>query len=136
MPNVTDRERGRRFGDLASLREVISLNHALGLLHWQGGVVVEPVDLPVPCANLHINLAHIECSDIVWATRGVGRTAALDGIAMSAIEHRCSLDDLAREPAVMIVTNTNSPRRVDEELLEGIMTMPNMANASSSRPSR
>jgi trimethylamine--corrinoid protein Co-methyltransferase len=122
-PNVHDAERGRRFGDLASLREIIRLNHRLGHLHWQGGVVVEPVDVPVPVRHLHINQAHVENADIVWATRGIGRVAALDGIRMSAIEHQCSLDDLAREPAVMIVTNTNSPRRIDEELLEGLMTM-------------
>jgi trimethylamine---corrinoid protein Co-methyltransferase len=123
VPNVHDRERGRRFGDHQSLTEILKINHALGHVHWQGGVVVEPVDLPVPLRHLHINRAHIACSDIVWATRGVGRVAALDGVMMSAIEHRSTLDDLARAPAVMIVTNTNSPRRVDEELLEGIMTM-------------
>jgi trimethylamine---corrinoid protein Co-methyltransferase len=123
VPNVSDRDRGRRFGDYQSLNEILRINHALGHMHWQGGVVVEPVDLPVPIRHLYINKAHILHSDIVWATRGVGRVAAMDGIAMSAIEHQCSLEDLAREPAVMIVTNTNSPRRVDEELLEGIMTM-------------
>jgi trimethylamine---corrinoid protein Co-methyltransferase len=123
VPNVSDRERGRRFGDYASLTEILKINHALGHLHWQGGVVVEPVDLPVPLRHLHLNKAHIETSDIVWATRGIGHVAALDGIRMSAIEHQCSLEDLASKPAVMIVTNTNSPRRVDEELLEGIMTI-------------
>jgi trimethylamine---corrinoid protein Co-methyltransferase len=123
VPNVIDRERGRRFGDAASLTEILKINHALGHVHWQGGVVVEPVDVPVPVRHLHINQAHVLASDIVWATRGIGRVAALDGIRMSAIEHQCSLDDLASEPAVMIVTNTNSPRRIDEELIEGIMTM-------------
>ncbi len=42
---------------------------------------------------------------------------------MSAIEHGCSIDDLAARPTLMTVTNVNSPRRVDEEILDNIMIM-------------
>ena len=42
---------------------------------------------------------------------------------MSAIEHGCSVEDLALRPTLMTVTNVNSPRRVDEEILDNIITM-------------
>jgi trimethylamine---corrinoid protein Co-methyltransferase len=42
---------------------------------------------------------------------------------MSAIEHGCSIEDLATRPTLLIVTNVNSPRRVDAEILDAIMTM-------------
>jgi len=42
---------------------------------------------------------------------------------MSAIEHGCSVGDLAITPTLMTVTNVNSPRRVDEEILDNIMIM-------------
>jgi len=122
-PNVADLERGRRYGDLASFEEIIKLNHALGVVHWQGGVVCEPVDVPVAQRHLAMNMAHILHSDQVWQARGVGGVAAQDSLAMSAIEHGCSLDDLAREPSLMIITNVNSPRRVDEAILDTIMFM-------------
>ena len=93
------------------------------MLHWQGGVVVEPVDLPVPSRHLDMYLAHIECSDIVWAARGVGGPQARDAIAMSAIEHGTSIEALADRPTLMTVTNVNSPRRLDEEILDNIMIM-------------
>ena len=73
-------------------------------------------DVPVPVRHLATYQAHIECSDIVWAARGVGGVQAEDAIAMSAIEHACSIEELATTPTLMTVTNVNSPRRVDEEL--------------------
>jgi trimethylamine--corrinoid protein Co-methyltransferase len=122
-PNISDRERGRRYGNLQAFRDILHLTQALGVLHWQGGIVVEPVDVPVPIRHLAAYQAHIECSDAVWAARGVGGVQAQDAIALSAIEHGCSLEELAQRPTLMTVTNVNSPRRVDEEILDNVMTM-------------
>ena len=122
-PNISDREGGRRYGDIAAFRNILRLTHTLGILHWQGGIVVEPVDVPVTYRHLSTYQAHIECSDIVWAARGIGGVQAEDAIAMSAIEHGCTVEDLASRPTLMTVTNVNSPRRVDEEILDNIMIM-------------
>jgi len=122
-PNIRDSESGRRYGDLQGFRNILRLTHALGVLHWQGGIVVEPVDVPVPIRHLFTYQAHIECADTVWAARGLGGVQAQDALAMSAIEHGCSIEDLAARPTLMTVTNVNSPRRVDEEILDNIMIM-------------
>ncbi|HUJ53897.1 MAG TPA: trimethylamine methyltransferase family protein, partial [Steroidobacteraceae bacterium] len=122
-PNIRDSEGGRRYGDLAAFRNILKLTHTLGVLHWQGGIVVEPVDVPVATRHLATYQAHIECADTVWAARGIGGVQAEDAIAMSAIEHGCSVQELAARPTLMTVTNVNSPRRVDEEILDNIMTM-------------
>ncbi|HEY0768608.1 MAG TPA: trimethylamine methyltransferase family protein [Steroidobacteraceae bacterium] len=122
-PNISDLEGGRRYGDIEGFRNILRLTHALGILHWQGGIVVEPVDVPVTVRHLATYQAHIECADIVWAARGIGGVQARDAIAMSAIEHGCSSEDLASRPTLMTVTNVNSPRRVDEEILDNIMVM-------------
>jgi len=122
-PNISDREGGRRYGDLEGFRNILRLTHTLGILHWQGGIVVEPVDVPVAIRHLATYQAHIECADIVWAARGVGGVQAQDAIAMSAIEHGCTIEALASRPTLMTVTNVNSPRRVDAEILDNIMVM-------------
>jgi len=122
-PNIRDLEGGRRYGDLEAFRNILKLTHTLGILHWQGGIVVEPVDVPVATRHLATYQAHIECSDIVWAARGIGGVQAEDAIAMSAIEHGCRVEDLLARPTLMTVTNVNSPRRVDEEILDNIMIM-------------
>lgn len=122
-PNVSDLERGRRYGTIADFRDILRLTHRLGIVHWQGGVVVEPVDVPVPIRHLEIFRAHIEYSDLVWAARGVGGEQALDAIEMSAIEHGCTVEQLAERPTLLTVTNVNSPRRVDAEILDAIMVL-------------
>jgi len=122
-PHIRDLEGGRRYGDLEAFRNLLKLTHVLGVLHWQGGIVVEPVDVPVPTRHLLAYQAHIECADTVWAARGIGGVQAEDAIAMSAIEHGCSVAELAVRPTLMTVTNVNSPRRVDAEILDNVMTM-------------
>lgn len=122
-PNISDLESGRRYGDLEAFRNILKITHTLGILHWQGGIVVEPVDVPVATRHLATYQAHIECADIVWAARGVGGVQARDAIAMSAIEHGCTIEELILRPTLMTVTNVNSPRRVDEEILDNIMVM-------------
>ena len=122
-PNISDLQGGRRYGDLESFRNILKVTQALGVLHWQGGMVVEPMDVPVPVRHLAAYQAHIECSDLVWAARGVGGVQASDAIALSAIEHGVSVEELGRRPTLMTVTNVNSPRRVDEEILDNIMIM-------------
>jgi len=122
-PYITDRQGGRRYGDLEAFRNILKLTHTLGILHWQGGIVVEPVDVPVAVRHLAAYRAHVECADVVWAARGVGGVQAQDAIAISAIEHGCTIEDLALRPTLLTVTNVNSPRRVDEEILDNIMIM-------------
>ena len=122
-PHVTDIVSGRRYSGIEDFRNILRATHALGVLHWQGGVVTEPVDLPVELRHLEMYRAHVECSDIVWAARGIGLTQAKDAIAMSAIEHGTTPEALAERPTLMTVTNVNSPRRVDEEILDNIMLM-------------
>jgi trimethylamine--corrinoid protein Co-methyltransferase len=122
-PNIRDGEGGRRYGDLEAFRNILKLTHTLGVLHWQGGIVVEPVDVPVATRHLATYQAHIECADSVWAARGIGGVQAQDALALSAIEHGCSVEELAARPTLMSVTNVNSPRRVDEEILDNIMIM-------------
>src|SRR5207248_624472 len=122
-PHIRDLEGGRRYGDLEGFRNILRLTHKLGMLHWQGGIVVEPVDIPVAVRHLRTYQAHIECADIVWAARGIGGVQAQDAIAMAAIEHGCTVEELAARPTLMTVTNVNSPRRVDEEILDNIMVM-------------
>jgi trimethylamine--corrinoid protein Co-methyltransferase len=120
-PNVSDLFEGRRFGSYDTLRKLIRLNNALGAVHLSGGEVVEPMDVPVDQRPLKMTLAHITQGDLVWSARGIGRAAVLDAVEMACISRVIDREELARKPSFLIVTNTNSPRRIDEELLEGAM---------------
>ncbi|MBM3572461.1 MAG: trimethylamine methyltransferase family protein, partial [Alphaproteobacteria bacterium] len=122
-PYVTDIEGGRRYSTIEDFRSIVKVTHALGVLHYRSGVVTEPTDLPVPTRHLDMYLSQIELSDTVWSARGVGLAQAQDAVRMSAIEHGTTPDAMAARPTLLSVTNVNSPRRVDAEILDNVMTV-------------
>lgn len=119
-PNVSDIERGRRPGSYEALCDLVKLNHALGVIHIAGGAVVEPLDLPVPTRHLENAYALLRYTDRPIMVRAVSRFRAEDAIEMVAIARGKTLDELSGEPSVLTSINVNSPRRIDEELLEGL----------------
>src|SRR5215217_8443520 len=120
-PNVSDLERGRRSGTYQDLCDLVKLNHALGVIHLAGGAVVEPLDLPVPTRHLENIYALLRFTDRPIIARTVSRFRAEDAIDMVAIARGITREKLIGEPSVLTSFNTNSPRRVDEELLDGLM---------------
>src|SRR5437879_13448614 len=100
-PHIRDLERGRRYGDLEAFRNILKLTHRLGVLHWQGGIVVEPVDVPVPVRHLFTYQAHIECADTEWAARGIGGGQAEGAIHMSALGDGGPVEELATGPTLV-----------------------------------
>jgi trimethylamine---corrinoid protein Co-methyltransferase len=120
-PNISDIERGRRPGSYEALCDLIKLNQALNVCHLIGGAVVEPLDLPVPTRHLDNAYAILRYSDRPVMIRSVSAFRALDGIEMVAIGQGLRLEDMADRPSVVTSFNVNSPRRVDEELLDGLM---------------
>jgi trimethylamine--corrinoid protein Co-methyltransferase len=133
-PNVADRLRGRRYGDYASLCEIIRLNNALGAVQLSGGEVVEPTDIPVALRPVHMAYAHIANGDLVWAGRGIGRQPVLDAARMACLSRGITEDELAVDPSFYVITNSNSPRRLDEELLEGAMTAAELGQGVCATP--
>jgi trimethylamine--corrinoid protein Co-methyltransferase len=120
-PNISDIERGRRPGSYQALCDLIKLNQALNVCHLIGSAVVEPLDLPVPTRHLDNTYAILRYSDRPVMVRSVSAFRALDGIEMVAIGQGLRLEDMAERPSVVTSFNVNSPRRVDEELLDGLM---------------
>ncbi len=122
-PNVSDLDRGRRPGDFESVSNLMRLNQALGVTQLAGASLGEPMDLPVDTRHLDIYLAQATLTDRVWNGRGIGRERIDDALDMIAIARATTREALVEEPSTMTVINVNSPRRVDEELLDGLMAM-------------
>jgi trimethylamine--corrinoid protein Co-methyltransferase len=119
-PNISDLDRGRRPGSYEALCDLVKLNHALGVIHIVGGAVVEPLDLPVPTRHLDNTYALLRYTDRPVMVRAVSRFRAEDAINMVAIARDRTLDEMRDEPSVLTSINVNSPRRIDEELLDGL----------------
>ena len=133
-PNVSDLDRGRRPGSYEALCDLVKLNHALGVIHIVGGAVVEPLDLPVPTRHLENTYALLRYSDRPVMVRAVSRFRAEDAINMVAIARGKTVDEMKGEPSVLTSINVNSPRRVDEELLEGLVCFAEMGQVNMVTP--
>ena len=92
------------------------------------------MDIPVNQRPLRMIFAHIKNGDLVWAARGISRTPILDAVEMAKISRGIDPDELALNPSFYIITNTNSPRRIDEELLEGAMAAAEYGQAVCATP--
>lgn len=120
-PNINDLDNGRRPGTYEDLVRLVKLNHSLGVAHMMGGSIVEPMDLPVPTRHLDNAYALLRYTDRAAFVRTVSRFRAMDAIEMVSIARGASVDQLKAECSLVTSFNVNSPRRVDEELLDGLL---------------
>ena len=133
-PYVSDLDRGRRPGTFEDQCNLIRLHQSLNVLHLAGAAPVEAIDLPVESRHLDFYHAQITLTDRVWNARAIGRERIDDALNMISIARDCSRDDLLGEPSSLTVINVNSPRRVDRELLAGLMAMAENGQAAIITP--
>ncbi|MEY4697950.1 MAG: hypothetical protein RIT14_2378, partial [Pseudomonadota bacterium] len=120
---VMDLDRGRRDGTLQDMQDFLRLCQSLNVIHQESGGPLEPMDLPAATRHLDLYLSQSTLLDKSWQLNALGAARTLDGIQMAAISMGWSLDDLARQPMMMGVINTNSPRQLDDPMSAGLMTL-------------
>jgi trimethylamine--corrinoid protein Co-methyltransferase len=122
-PNVHDCVRGRRPGNYRDYCDLLRLAQYFNAIHLIGNQVCAPVELPANTRHLDTYLANLTYSDQVFHCTAIGAGRALDGIRMMAIARGLSLEEFAATPGVITIISVNSPRRLDEAMAEGLMTM-------------
>ncbi|MBL8575799.1 MAG: trimethylamine methyltransferase family protein [Mesorhizobium sp.] len=122
-PNVHDMERGRRAGNLPDYCDLIRLAQHFNCIHMLGNQVCAPVELSANSRHLDTYFANLTLTDKSFHVSAIGRGRALDGIEMMAIARGMTLDQMRDDPGVTTIISVNSPRRFDEAMLDGLMTM-------------
>ena len=122
-PHVSDLDNGRRTGTYADYCNLLRIAHSLNIIHFISGYPVEPIDLPPATRHLDAYYGYITLTDRAWHPYSLGRQRIADGIDMLCLARGVDRDQLAREPGLDSVVNTNSPLRVDGPMLEGLMEM-------------
>ncbi|MBM3597727.1 MAG: trimethylamine methyltransferase family protein [Alphaproteobacteria bacterium] len=125
-PNVHDRERGRRSGNLNDYRDFIRLAHYFNAIHIIGNQVVAPVELQANTRHLDTYLTNLVYSDLSFHCTSIGRGRATDGARMMAISRGSTMEELAKVPGVTTIISVNSPRRFDEAMADGLTAMAEM----------
>ena len=122
-PNVSDLDRGRRAGTFEDFQNLVRLGQSFNCLHFFAGYPVEPTDLPVNTRHLDCYQTFITQTDKAFRCYALSRERCLDGIQAAAIALGKSLDDLAQEPGIITLINTNSPLLLDGPMSDGIIEL-------------
>jgi trimethylamine--corrinoid protein Co-methyltransferase len=122
-PFVHDFERGRRAGNYADYCDFIRLAHYFNAIHLIGNQVCAPVELPANSRHLDAYRANLVYSDLAYHCTAIGAGRARDGIEMMAIARGITAQQMAENPGVLTIISVNSPRRFDEAMADGLMTM-------------
>jgi trimethylamine--corrinoid protein Co-methyltransferase len=114
-PFVSDLDRGRRYGTLADLQAFIKLAHVTPAIHFSGGCMVEPMDLPEGKRHLDVQYAFFRHSD-----QGCEGTPETPGHAADAVRMAQLLFGEAhveRHAVLLGNINSNSPLTFDGRML-------------------
>ncbi len=117
-PFVRDLERGRRYGDIASFRDLVRLTYRLEHLHHGGFVTCEPCDVPVSKRHLDMLLAHMTLSDKPHLGAITEMSRAEDSVDMAEIVF--GRDVMAEHCVILGNVNTNSPLLVDKVVTQAV----------------
>jgi trimethylamine--corrinoid protein Co-methyltransferase len=122
-PNIHDCVAGRRSGNHADYVSLIKLAQSFDIIHFIGNQPTAPIELPARTRHLDCYLANVTYSDRVYHCTSIGRNRALDGIDIMAIARGLTREQMAADPGVLTIISVNSPRRFDEAMSDGLMTM-------------
>jgi trimethylamine--corrinoid protein Co-methyltransferase len=123
-PNVNDLDRGRRPGNFQDYCDLLRLAQSLNIVQFLSGYPVEPADLPAPTRHLEAHHAAIALTDRVWHPYSLGKQRISDAIEMICIARGfISKEQLKREPSLFSIVNSNSPRRLDGPMIQGLLEM-------------
>ena len=117
-PFVSDIDKGRRYGSLEDLQNLIKITYQSPALHHSGGILVEPCDVPVNKRHLDINYAHMRYSEKAYLGAITAKDRAEDSIAMAKILF--GADFMEDHCVVMGNVNANSPLMFDRVASEAI----------------
>lgn len=117
-PYVLDLEGVRRHGTLADFNAFAKLAHMSPSMHMSGGVLCEPMDIPVPKRHLHMVYGLIKHSDKPFMGMVTAKERAEDTVRMARIVFG---DDFLEDHTVMTsIANCNSPLVWDQTMLDAV----------------
>ena len=119
-PFVRDLENGRRYASLEDFRNFVKLSYVSPYLHYSGGTVCEPVDVPVNKRHLDMLYSHMRYSDKPFMGGIITVERARDCIDMCRILFG---EQTVAENCVMLGNvNVNSPLVYDGIVSQVIRT--------------
>jgi len=122
-PTVQDRVRGRRPGNLEDYITLLKLAQSFDVIHFIGNQPTPPVELVPTTRHLDTYLANVTYTDRAFHCLAIGRDRVIDAIEITAISRGLTREQVIDDPCLFTIISVNSPRRFDEAMSDGLMTM-------------
>ena len=117
-PYVLGLDGARRPGTLEDFKNFTKLNHLSPALHMSGGVVCEPMDVPVPKRHLYMTQNLLTYSSKPFMGAVTSKERAEDSLHMAGIVFG---QDVVRDTTVMTcLANGNTPLVWDKTMLDSV----------------
>jgi trimethylamine--corrinoid protein Co-methyltransferase len=120
-PNASDLVGGRRPGNRDDQVNLIKLAHQLNAVHLLASPPVEAQELPADSRHLDVSASYATLTDKCWGARAIGRRRVLDSVAINRLARGLTPEEMQARPGIIANINVNSPRRVDKEMIGGLM---------------
>jgi len=118
---VTDLDRGRRSSTLEDFHNFAKLSHASHNIDINGGILVEPNDVPMDKRAAEMLYGVMRYSDKPFMGSATGKAGAQKTIAMSAIMLGVSEERLADKPPSITLQTARTPLGYDDRMLGAMM---------------
>ncbi len=122
-PNTNSLDGGRRPGNQQDFQTFLKLMQSLNIMHFTSGYPVEPVDLHPSVRHLHCLSDCVTLTDKVFHCYSLGQQRNLDALEITRIGRGVSAEQFAKEPSLFTIINSNSPLKLDDYMLQGIIEM-------------
>ena len=122
-PNTNSLDGGRRPGNHEDYRTFLKLTQCLNIIHFISGYPVEPVDLHPSVRHLHCLADCVTMTDKVFHCYSLGQQRNIDAIEIARIGRGINNEQLDNEPSIFTIINSNSPLKLDDYMLQGIIEM-------------
>jgi len=117
-PFVRGFDNVRRYGTIEDLRNFVKLAYLTPHIHHSGGVICEPVDVPVPKRHLEMVYTHIKHSDKPFMGMVTAQERAEDTVTMARLLFGEAF--VERNCVLVSVVNCNSPLVWDGTMLAAL----------------
>jgi trimethylamine---corrinoid protein Co-methyltransferase len=122
-PNCHDMEGGRRTGNRADFQKFIKLGQHFNAIDFMSGYPVEPIDVHASVRHLEVLRDVATLSEKPFVIYSLGLDRVHDGMEIARLARGISHEQFEREPTVMTIVNTNSPLKLDPNMLTGMMEL-------------
>lgn len=122
-PNTNCLDGGRRPGNRQDYQTFLRLIQSLDILHFTSGYPVEPIDIHPSVRHLHCLADCVKLTDKVFHCYSLGQQRNIDALEIARIGRGVSEEQFAQEPSIFTIINSNSPLKLDEYMLQGIIEM-------------